>query len=178
MSKQSSRSGPAAADDLAVHLTQFIATLAKAGYAEKTRQGPVARPPAAPRRRGRGVGSLPARGPRSKQVSPSIPAPHCSARGTVAALYRGEDRTGSPPKCGPSAARSHRRAHFQHIFRHSLATLKKPRGSGCGQSSRLPDSTSKKSSCWSRLRFRQRAELRPPHLSPHQARTAVRPLAE
>jgi site-specific recombinase XerD len=37
MSKQSSRSGPAAADDLAVHLTQFIATLAKAGYAEKTR---------------------------------------------------------------------------------------------------------------------------------------------
>jgi hypothetical protein len=29
--------GPAAADDLAVHLTEFIATLARAGYAEKTR---------------------------------------------------------------------------------------------------------------------------------------------
>ena len=37
MSKQSSRSRPAAADDLAVHLTKFIATLAGAGYAEKTR---------------------------------------------------------------------------------------------------------------------------------------------
>jgi integrase/recombinase XerD len=37
MSKQSSQSGPAAADDLAVHLTKFIATLARAGYAEKTR---------------------------------------------------------------------------------------------------------------------------------------------
>lgn len=37
MSKQSFQSGPAAADDLAVHLTQFIATLASAAYARKTR---------------------------------------------------------------------------------------------------------------------------------------------
>lgn len=36
MSERSCRSGPAAADDLTVHLTEFIATLAKAGYAEKT----------------------------------------------------------------------------------------------------------------------------------------------
>ncbi len=37
MSKRSSRLGPAAADELAVHLTRFIATLASAGYARKTR---------------------------------------------------------------------------------------------------------------------------------------------
>jgi site-specific recombinase XerD len=36
MSERNSRSGPAVADDLAVHLTEFIAALAKAGYAEKT----------------------------------------------------------------------------------------------------------------------------------------------
>jgi site-specific recombinase XerD len=37
MSKQDSRSGPAASDALTVHLTKFIATLAGAGYAQKTR---------------------------------------------------------------------------------------------------------------------------------------------
>jgi site-specific recombinase XerD len=37
MSKQTFRPGPAAADDFTVHLTHFIATLAEAGYAEKTR---------------------------------------------------------------------------------------------------------------------------------------------
>ena len=37
MSKQRFRSRPSVADDLAVHLTKFIETLASAGYAEKTR---------------------------------------------------------------------------------------------------------------------------------------------
>ena len=37
MSKQSFRSRPSVADDLAVHLTKFIETLARAGYAPKTR---------------------------------------------------------------------------------------------------------------------------------------------
>jgi integrase/recombinase XerD len=36
MSERSSRSGPAVARDLDVHLTEFIATLARAGYARKT----------------------------------------------------------------------------------------------------------------------------------------------
>lgn len=36
MSEQSSRSGPAIADDLEVHLTEFLARLVKSGYAEKT----------------------------------------------------------------------------------------------------------------------------------------------
>jgi site-specific recombinase XerD len=36
MSKRSSRSGPAVADGLDVHLKEFLATFAKAGYAEKT----------------------------------------------------------------------------------------------------------------------------------------------
>jgi len=36
MSEQSSRPGPAIADDLDVHLLELLATLAKAGYAEKT----------------------------------------------------------------------------------------------------------------------------------------------
>ena len=37
MSKRSSRSGPGVSDVLDVHLTEFLATLAKAGYADKTR---------------------------------------------------------------------------------------------------------------------------------------------
>jgi len=41
MFKQSFKSGATTADDLAIHLTQFIATLAKAGYAEKTRHEKV-----------------------------------------------------------------------------------------------------------------------------------------
>jgi site-specific recombinase XerD len=38
MSKRSSRSRPQVADDLDAHLTEFLATLAKAGYAEKTQR--------------------------------------------------------------------------------------------------------------------------------------------
>lgn len=39
MSKRSTRSGPARPDDLDVHLTVFLATLAKAGYAAATQHG-------------------------------------------------------------------------------------------------------------------------------------------
>ena len=38
MSEQSSRAGPAVEDDLDVHVTKFIATLAETGYADKTRR--------------------------------------------------------------------------------------------------------------------------------------------